>query len=205
MSRIIRLATPEDASQIAKIYHPIVRDTHISFEQTPPNADEMAGRIQGTLQQYPWLVYEIDCDIAAYAYGGAFRARPAYQWTAETTVYVHADWQRRGLSRAIYRSLLAILRRQGYCNAVGVIALPNPASIRAHESLGFGKVGIFRNAGYKAGAWHDTGWWQLQLRPMPAEPSPPMPIRQLAQREDFDDMLKAGLTAPQKVPYGDRQ
>ena len=107
--------------------------------------------------------------------------------------YVHAAWQRRGISRAIYRSLLAILRKQGYCNSVGVIALPNPASIRAHESLGFRAVGVFRNAGYKAGAWHDTGWWQLELRPTPAEPTPPLPIPQLAQRADFDALLNAGL------------
>ena len=60
--------------------------------------------------------------------------------------------------------LLAVLREQGYCSAVGVIALPNEGSIRAHEALGFRKVGIFKNVGYKAGDWRDTGWWQLELR-----------------------------------------
>ena len=194
MKPCIRLATVADAIQIAEIYRPIVRDTHISFERRAPEADEMAGRIQRTLEQYPWLVCDTDSRIAAYAYASAFRARPAYQWTTETTVYVHADWQRRGIASAIYRSLLAILRRQGYCNAVGVIALPNPASIRAHESLGFRQVGVFRNAGYKAGAWRDTGWWQLKLRPMPALPQPPTPILRLAHEPDFGALLRSGLT-----------
>ena len=194
MKPCIRLATVADAIQIAEIYRPIVRDTHISFERRAPDADEMAGRIQRTLEQYPWLVCDTDSRIAAYAYASAFRARPAYQWTTETTVYVHADWQRQGFSRAIYRSLLAILRRQGYCSAIGVIALPNPGSIRAHESLGFRRVGIFRNAGYKAGAWRDTGWWQLELRPMPALPQPPTPILRLAHEPDFGALLRSGLT-----------
>ncbi len=193
MSAVIRLASSADAADIHQIYRPIVRDTHISFEQTVPAVQEIAARIEKTLTRYPWLVCEVNGRLAGYAYASAFRFRAAYQWTAETTVYIHADFQRRGVSRALYSSLLRILRAQGYCNAVGVIALPNEGSVRAHEAAGFRKVGVFRNVGHKAGAWRDTGWWQLELRQPPAKPQAPLAIAQLATKDCFDDLLKTGL------------
>ena len=193
MNAVIRLATAADAAAIHEIYLPIVRDTHISFEQTVPTPGEIAARIKKTLSQYPWLVCELEGQLAGYAYASAFRARAAYQWTAETTVYIHKDFQRRGLSRALYSSLLAILREQGYCSAIGVIALPNEGSIRAHEALGFRKVGVFENVGYKAGAWRDTGWWQLELRPAPSQPQCPRPISDLAAQGNFLALLQTGL------------
>jgi len=193
MSAVIRLASTTDAADIHQIYSPIVRDTHISFEQTVPAVSEIAARVDKTLRQYPWLVCDVNGRLAGYAYASAFRARAAYQWTAETTVYIHSDFQRRGVSRALYSSLLALLREQGYCSAVGVIALPNEGSIRAHEAVGFRKVGIFKNVGYKAGDWRDTGWWQLELRPPPTSPQAPRPIIQLAVEEHFDALLQTGL------------
>ena len=193
MSAVIRLATVHDAAAIAEIYSPIVRDTHISFETTVPPLAETAARIKRTLEQYPWIVCEIDGKMAGYAYASAFRGRPAYQWATETTVYIHRDFQRRGIAGALYTSLIAILREQGYCNAVGVIALPNAGSIRAHEALGFRRIGVFENVGYKAGAWRDTGWWQLELRPLPTSPQPPRAIAELARESRFAALLAAGL------------
>lgn len=193
MSAVIRLATTSDAGAIHQIYRPIVRDTHISFEQTVPAVGEIADRIDKTLTLYPWLVCEIDSRVAGYAYASAFRVRAAYQWTAETTVYIHSDFQRRGVSRALYSSLLAVLREQGYCTAIGVIALPNEGSIRAHEAMGFRKVGIFKNIGHKAGNWRDTGWWQLELRPPPQQPQAPLSIACLAIENHFDALLQSGL------------
>lgn len=193
MTALIRLASSADAAAIQQIYRPIVRDTHISFEHKTPTVSEIAARIDATLAQYPWLVCELDERLAGYAYASAFRARAAYQWTAETTVYIHADYQRRGFSRALYTSLLAVLRRQGYCSALGVIALPNEASIRAHETLGFRQVGIFKNVGHKAGAWRDTGWWQLELRAPPEQPRAPRPITALSAEDRFNALLQSGL------------
>ncbi len=194
MKARIRLASRSDAPAIHQIYAPIVRDTHISFEQTVPSVDEIGDRIASTLKQHPWLVCELDGMLAGYAYASAFRARAAYQWTAETTVYIHADFQRRGIARALYSSLLAVLREQGYRSVIGVIALPNEGSVRAHEALGFRKVGVLEAVGYKAGAWRDTGWWQLILRPPEASPRPPRPIAQLAEAPHFERLLQTGLT-----------
>ncbi len=193
MSARIRLAKPSDAADMHQVYAPIVSQTHISFELTVPSVEEIAARIRKTLAQYPWLVCELDVRLAGYAYASAFRARRAYQWTTETTVYVHPDCQRRGVSRALYRSLVGILRAQGYCNAVGVIALPNAGSIRAHEAAGFRKIGVFENVGFKAGKWRHTGWWQLELRPMPEAPLPPRPISELAQDARFPELLQSGI------------
>ena len=193
MSVRIRLASPSDAASIHDIYGPIVRDTFISFEETVPDQDEIAERIRTTLGKYPWLVCEIESQVAGYAYASAFRRRQAYQWTAETTVYVHPGYQRRGISRGLYASLIAILRAQGFCSAVGVIALPNDASICAHQALGFTKVGVFKRAGYKSGAWRDTGWWQLQLSQMPDSPRPPCAIMRLAKHKSFGELLDTGI------------
>ena len=193
MSAVIRLANRSDAPAIQQIYCPIVRDTHISFEMKVPDVAELESRIVKTLAQYPWLVCDIDEKMAGYAYASAFRARYAYQWTVETTVYVHPDFQRRGIARALYASLVAILRAQGYCNAVGVIAMPNEGSIRAHEAVGFRKLGVFKNVGYKAGMWRDTGWWQIELRPMPESPQPPLAIGEVIDDEHFAGLLAAGL------------
>ena len=201
MNAVIRLASPADAAAIHQIYGPIVRDTHISFEQSAPTAGQIAARVKTTLAQYPWLVCELDGRFAGYAYASAFRSRAAYQWTAETTVYVHADFQRRGVSRALYSSLLALLREQGYCQAVGVIALPNEGSIRAHEALGFRKIGVFENVGYKAGAWRASGWWQLELSRPSANPQPPRPLPTLRTASDFDSLLQAGLPILQERAF----
>jgi len=193
MTTIIRLAQSTDAQQIQAIYAPIVRDTFISFEEVIPDVAEIERRITNTLKQYPYLVCDIDGQIAGYCYASAFRTRQAYQWTTETTVYVHPDFHRRGIARGLYTALLNVLRGQGYLNVVGVIALPNDASVRLHEMFGFEKIGVFKNMGYKLADWRDTGWWQLELNPMPPNPTPPIPITEYSQTANFKMYLEQTL------------
>jgi L-amino acid N-acyltransferase YncA len=181
MERTIRLATEDDAGQILAIYAPIVRETPISFEVEPPTVAAMRQRISDTLACFPWLVCEGAGELLGYAYGSRHRGRAAYDWSAEVSVYVHASARRSGVGRDLYRTLFEILRLQGFCNALAGATLPNPASVGLHESLGFQPVGIYRSVGYKFGAWHDVGWWQLSLRPHTACPAPPVPFR--AMRE----------------------
>ena len=171
-SYVIRHAHTADVPAMLAIYGPLVRDTTISFEYEPPTIEEMAHRLYVVQRQYPWLVCERDGQMGGYAYASSFRSRPAYQWTAEVTVYVHADHQRRGVARALYLALLERLRAQGYRTAVAVITLPNPGSVALHEDLGFEPVGVFQRAGFKHGQWRDTGWWQLDLGG-DAAPEPP--------------------------------
>ena len=171
----IRLATPADAPDINDIYRPFVTHSTVSFELEPPSDVAMRERIAHTLTRLPWFVCEQGAALLGYAYAAPYRERPAYQWCVETSVYVHESGRRRGIGRALYESLLWTLERQGYYTAYGIISLPNPASVALHEALGFEPVGVYRNAGYKLGAWRDVGWWQRVLREY-GEPTAPQPL-----------------------------
>ena len=169
----IRLATLADAPAVAAIYRPYVTDSLVSFELEPPDHAAMADRMAKILGRLPWLVCEEDGVVLGYAYAGKYRERAAYQWSVETTVYLRPDCHRRGLGSALYTELFGLLVQQGYYTAYAGIALPNAASVGLHESFGFEPVGIYRNAGFKFGAWHDVGWWQKPLRPYAAPISTP--------------------------------
>lgn len=176
MEPTIRVATADDAAGVLAIYAPLVRDTAISFETEPPTVDEMRSRITGTLPNFPWLVAEDAAGVAGYVYAGRYAERAAYRWGATTTVYIRADQRGRGVGRALYTELFTHLRRQGYCMAYAGITQPNAGSVALHESLGFTRIGVFENAGFKHGAWHGVGWWQLVLQ-RPAVPAEPQPFR----------------------------
>jgi L-amino acid N-acyltransferase YncA len=191
-----RLATADDAPAIAAIYRPVVEATAISFEIRAPDDDEMRGRILETLATHPWLVLERDGRVAGFAYASRHRARPAYQWSVDTSVYVADEYRRLGLGRDLYVTLFAILVAQGFVNAYAGIALPNPASVAFHERLGFESVGIYRNVGYKLDAWRDVGWWQRPLAMAPGVPSPPESIQRVAQRADWTAILAGAAKAP---------
>ena len=158
-----RVATPDDGAGLAAIYAPIVRDTVISFESRPPDAAEMGRRVAATLPTHPWLVWEEGGAVLGYAYAGPHRVRPAYAWAVEVSAYVHASVRRRGIARQLYAAVLEILDQQGYRRVLAGITLPNEASVGLHERLGFAPVGVYRAVGFKAGRWHDVGWWQRSL------------------------------------------
>lgn len=171
----IRRAELADARAIAEIYAPFVSEQATSFEVIPPDEDEIARRIGHYRSRYPWLVYESASRVLGYAYASPHRERLAYQWCVEVSVYVDPVAHRRGTGRALYTALFDILRRQGYVNAYAGITLPNPGSMRLHESMGFQLAGIFVRIGFKLDAWHDVAWLGLRLlddpRPLP-DPRP---------------------------------
>ncbi|MEM7453702.1 MAG: N-acetyltransferase family protein [Planctomycetota bacterium] len=175
-----RISTIADAGEILDIYAPIIRETVISLELAPPTAEQMQKRINSTLEQFPWIVAEIDSQIAGYAYGGAHRSRWAYQWSCESSVYVNSRFRRRGVARQLYGVLFNLLRAQGYINAYAGVSLPNPGSEGLHESCGFRKIGDYENIGFKFEAWHSVRWYALDLVPHPvSEPPPPIPFSKL--------------------------
>jgi phosphinothricin acetyltransferase len=188
----IRLATDADGAAVAGIYRPIVEHTAISFETVAPTAEDMANLIAETLPAYPWLVCEIGGQVAGYAYATKHRVRAAYRWSVDTSVYVAEGHGRRGVGRALYRSLFAVLTAQGFCNAFAGIALPNPASVGLHEVLGFTPIGVYRNVGFKLGAWHDVGWWQRSLRAPERLPSVPLDIPAVRRLNDWHELLARG-------------
>lgn len=174
----LRMATTEDAAAVQAIYAPYVESTPASFELVPPTIVDMAGRIRERRRTHPWLVAEADGSVVGYAYGGRFAARPAYDWSVETTVYVARKAHRRGAGRALYTALLHLLAAQGYRQAMAGITLPNPASVALHERLGFVQVATFAGAGWKFGTDHDVGWWQRPLTPedVPRDGTPASPV-----------------------------
>jgi L-amino acid N-acyltransferase YncA len=145
----IRAATVEDAAGIQRIYAPIVATTAISFEDEPPEVGEMAARIVATLASHPCLVATRDHRVVGYAYAGPHRARAAYRFSADVTIYVAAEVHRTGIGRSLYAALFAELKRRGFHAAFAGIALPNPASVGLHEAMGFELIGVYREVGYK--------------------------------------------------------
>ncbi|MGH8174324.1 MAG: arsinothricin resistance N-acetyltransferase ArsN1 family B [Rhodanobacteraceae bacterium] len=184
-----RVARADDASAIAGIYAPYVRDTIISFETEAPDRIEMEHRIERIGAVYPWLVAIADGSVVGYAYACEHRARLAYRWSVDAAVYLAADAQRRGIGRALYQRLFALLLKQGYVNAFAGITLPNAASVALHEAMGFLPIGVYRQVGYKVGAWHDVGWWQLVLAEPRSDPGEPVAF------ESLDPAVIEGLLA----------
>jgi L-amino acid N-acyltransferase YncA len=167
-----------DAAAIAAVYDGFVRDTVISFEAVPPTGEEFAGRIERVQKTHPWLVAEDgDGRVVGFAYGCPHHERAAYRWAADVSIYIEPASHRRGIGKALYSALFDMLRAQRLLIACAGVTLPNDASVALHESFGFVPVGVYRQIGYKFGAWHDVGWWQLELaRPdgdPPPEPTPP--------------------------------
>ncbi len=193
-SGFIRLVAQEDAESIQAIYAPYIEETVISFEVAPPTTAEMSTRIQKTLLTHPWLIYQTaQNETAGYAYASKHRERFAYQWSVDVTVYLHPDFQGFGIGRALYTSLFAILRLQGFFNAFAGIALPNEKSIGLHSAMGFKPVGVYSQVGYKFGKWHDVSWWSLSLQPHASEPLPPRLTADILEHPEWELALNAGL------------
>jgi L-amino acid N-acyltransferase YncA len=192
MPLMVRHAIDSDAGQIAAIYAPYVCDTAISFEVVPPTGDAMGERIRLLTAMYPWLVCADQTEVQGYAYASRHHERAAYQWSIDVSVYVRADAHRRGIGRALYAALLRIVVAQGFYNAYAGITLPNPASVGLHESFGFRPLGLYRCVGHKLGAWHDVGWWALDLQPRPASPLPARAADTLRETAEWQAAMAAG-------------
>jgi len=160
----IRPATAADAARIAAIYNRYVAQTTISFEEQPVSEAEMAGRIRDVADAgLPWLVAVHQGELAGYAYATKWRARQAYRFSVESTVYLDDSACGRGWGALLYRQLIGQLRAGGIRTVIAGIAQPNARSVGLHERLGFRKVAHFPDVGYKFGGWVDVGYWQLSL------------------------------------------
>lgn len=160
---MIRSALFSDAARLAEIYNHYVLTTTVSFEEHAVTSGEMATRVETTLKSGAWLVYEDAGRILGYAYFTPWRARSAYRFSAECTVYVDKDSRRSGIGRKLYTELIQISKTRGLHRLIAGIALPNPASQALHTHLGFQKVAHFSEVGYKQGSWVDVGYWELTL------------------------------------------
>lgn len=183
----LRVATPEDAAALLAVYAPYVTDTAISFEWQVPQLEEFRGRIRRTLQRYPYLAAVRGEELLGYAYTHPFVGRAAYDWGAETSIYLRRDCRHQGVGRALYTALEGISRAQHIHTLYACIGWPKQEdryltrnSAQFHAHLGFKLVGTFQNCGRKFDRWYDMIWMEKQLSPLPEHPDPVIPFPELA-------------------------
>jgi phosphinothricin acetyltransferase len=165
MSPTIRPATEADAPAVAEIYNWYVANTTITFEVDAVPAGEIVQRMRNVLAAHDWLVLERAGEVLGYAYAARYHARAAYGLSTESTIYLRNGLGGQGLGTALYGELVRRTFARGYRQMVGGIALPNDASVRLHEKLGFVKVSHFPRIGRKFERWVDVGHWQLEHEP----------------------------------------
>jgi L-amino acid N-acyltransferase YncA len=165
MSPSIRAASQADIPAITRIYADAVEHGTASFELEPPSEAEMARRMQElTDKGFPYLAADVDGALAGYAYAGPYRARPAYRFTVENSVYVAPEAQGRGVGRALLKALIEAAECSGYRQMIAVIGDSGQmASIALHAALGFAYVGTLPHVGFKFGRWLDTVLMQRPL------------------------------------------
>ncbi len=172
----IRRAAVEDCTAIAEIYRPHVETGIASFEEVAPDSAEIAKRMAAAGAAYPWLVADADGEVIGYAYASQHKARAAYRFSVDTTIYLAADAIGKGMGRSLYAALLDLLTQQNYVMAFGGMTEPNEASTGLHRAMGFSPVARYPSVGYKQGAWRDVEWWS---RPLAAPQTPPAPLLSL--------------------------
>jgi phosphinothricin acetyltransferase len=160
---MLRKVTAQDAFAICAIYNHYVRETVVTFEETPVSESEMAQRISDVVQRLPWLVWEEGGEVIGYAYATPWKVRAAYRNSVESSIYLAPGVRGRGIGKQLYTALVAELRERGLHCVIGGAALPNPASVALHERLGFTKVGEFQEVGFKLEKWVNVAYWELLL------------------------------------------
>jgi phosphinothricin acetyltransferase len=161
----IRHGLPGDLGGILDILNHYILHTHHTFDTEPFSIDDKQDWMEQFSEDGPYqlLVAETGGQITAYAHSGPFKPKPGYRSSVETTVYVHPDHHGQGLGTQVYQTLLDRLPSTGLHRACGGIALPNPASIQLHETLGFVEVGTFHETGLKFGEYRDVAWYEKAL------------------------------------------
>lgn len=165
-SAFIRDLIPADLETVTGIYADAVLHGTATYELEPPSLTEMTARCKALADYgYPYLVAERDGNVLGYAYAGPFRARPAYRFIVEDSIYIAPDAKGMGLGKALLRALVTRCEALGFRQVVAVIGDGSPASasVRLHEALGFSHSGLLQGSGYKHGRWLDTIFMQLPL------------------------------------------
>jgi len=186
----IRAATAADGAAVAAIYAPYVLETAITFETVPPDAAEMSERIVQTTKTHPWLIAQIESQVAGFAYASKHSLRPGYRFTFDLTVYVGRHFHGRRVGRALYEVLLNTARAQGFRSAFAEIVLPHAASVRLHEEMGFREIGVHKDIGFKLGRWHDIGYWRLGLSEAAPPFEDPIPFDAFARLPAFQGLIE---------------
>ena len=163
---LIRTVQLSDAAAIADIYNHYIENTIVTFEYDRVDASEIQDRIATiTDSNFPWIccIDPESNELLGYAYAGPWRTRAAFRYVVESAIYLRDGLQGRGIGRKLYADLLRLLREGDFRSVIAGIAIPNEASIAAHQSMGFRRGGVFEKVGYKFDQWIDVEFWQLDL------------------------------------------
>ncbi|WP_298533241.1 GNAT family N-acetyltransferase [uncultured Algibacter sp.] len=160
---MIRLVEVNDAEALLDIYNYYVLYTTATFDIEALSIETFKNKLNRINKDYPFIVFEEDNEILGYAYGSRFRPKPAYNYVAESTVYVKHNAHGKGIGSKLYVELIRLLKKTDLHTVLGVLTIPNDASIRLHEKLGFEQVANLKEVGMKFGKWQNVGIWQLKL------------------------------------------
>lgn len=161
--RVYRNVTPDDAGEICRIYNPFITDTTVSFEQEPLSVEAMRQRIIDISSHYPYIVCEVDREIAGYCYVHPWKERAAYGGTMETTIYLDDRYKHQGIAKELMTLLIDRCRHLGYHSLIACITADNEESCHFHARLGFKLVSHFKAVGHKFGRDLDVVDYQLIL------------------------------------------
>jgi len=162
----LRDAGLDDVPALRRIYEDAVLHGTATYELVPPDEAEMTARFRNlTGQGYPYIVaVDAQGEVVAYAYAGPFRARPAYRWSVEDSIYLAPEAQGKGMGTALLGRLLELCEEKGFRQMIAVIGgSDHQPSIKLHERVGFRHIGIFEGSGFKFGRWIDTVFMQYRL------------------------------------------
>lgn len=158
---MIRPVHFNDTQNILNIYNYYVVNTVVTFDLDAVSLESFQEKIKNITADYPFIVYEENNEILGYAYGSRFRPKPAYNHTVESTIYIKQGQHGKQIGTKLYKELLLLLKQDNFHIVLGVLTLPNEASVKLHEKFGFKKVAHLKEAGLKFGNWQDVGFYQL--------------------------------------------
>ena len=182
---MLRIAAEEDVSAMLAIYRPYVLTSTATFEYDPPSEEEFLRRYHTITTQFPWLLWEEDGQILGYAYASLPFSRAAYAWCAEPTIYLKSQARGKGIGKALYDALEAILDAQGYYLLYSLVCGENENSMRFHEKRGYRTVAHFPACGFKFGRWIDLNWMEKRLKGVDPPGGVPVPWQAVMQNAEF--------------------
>lgn len=180
MSQInIRMANLDDAMEIYSIYEPYILNTVITFEVDKVPVESFRDRMKRVLDEFPWIVCEVDRKVVGYAYCSTHNERAAYSWDCQCSIYLNENYHHKGIGTALYNALFKIMKEQGYYNIYSLICVPNDGSVGLHKKFGFTEVGTYYKTAYKFGQWRDVLVMEKHLRETLGDPKPIISVQKL--------------------------
>ena len=183
----IELASESDVPRMLELSNWAAKHTPANFATKPESLEQWLQVWRQTSRFHPWLVARFpamngvrqDQTILGFAKSSPHRAREAYNWSAEVSVYIDPDFHGKGIGSKLYGALLPLLRDQGYVTLLGGITDGHAPSERLHSKVGFVRCGTFHRIGWKFDRWYDVGYWELHLQPADHAPGPIKPISEI--------------------------